>query len=79
MPRGSKSKYNDEHTGEHCQASAPSMLVVFSLGLWIFSVISDFIFLLGVDAGRNDVAICTLGRRVIREPRRGGERFRRAR
>jgi uncharacterized membrane protein len=36
------------------------MLVVFSLGLWIFSVISDFIFLLGVDAGWNDVAFYTL-------------------
>jgi len=44
------------------------MLVVFSLGLWIFSVISDFIFLLGVDAGWNDVAFYTLWQAGYQEP-----------
>jgi uncharacterized membrane protein len=36
------------------------MLVVFPIGLWIFSLIADFIFLLGADARWNDIAFYTI-------------------
>jgi hypothetical protein len=36
------------------------MLVVFPIGLWIFSLIADFIFLSGGDARWNDVAFYTI-------------------
>lgn len=36
------------------------MLVVFPIGLWIFSLIADFIFLLGGDVGWNDVVFYTI-------------------
>ena len=36
------------------------MLVVFPIGLWIFSLISDFVFLLRGDPAWNDVAFYTM-------------------
>lgn len=36
------------------------MLVVFPIGLWVFSLISDFIFLLGGNLEWNDVAFYTM-------------------
>jgi uncharacterized membrane protein len=36
------------------------MLVVFPIGLWIFSLIADFIFLSGGDVRWNDVAFYTI-------------------
>jgi uncharacterized membrane protein len=36
------------------------ILVVFPIGLWIFSLIADFIFLFGGDARWNDVAFYTI-------------------
>ena len=41
------------------------MLVVFPIGLWIFSLISDFVFLLGGDALWNDVACYTMAGGLI--------------
>lgn len=41
------------------------MLVVFPIGLWVFSVIGDFVFLLGGDARWNDVAFYTLAGGLI--------------
>jgi uncharacterized membrane protein len=37
-----------------------AMLVVFPIGLWVFSLIGDFVFLLGGDAGWDDVAFFAL-------------------
>jgi uncharacterized membrane protein len=41
------------------------MLVVFPIGLWVFSLISDFVFLLGGDARWNDVAFYTMAGGLI--------------
>jgi uncharacterized membrane protein len=41
------------------------MLVVFPIGLWVFSLISDLIFLLGADARWNDVAFYTMAGGLI--------------
>ena len=41
------------------------MLVVFPIGLWIFSLISDFVFLLTDDAVWNDVAFYTMAGGLI--------------
>jgi uncharacterized membrane protein len=41
------------------------MLVVFPIGLWVFSLISDIVFLLGGDARWNDVAFYTLAGGLI--------------
>jgi uncharacterized membrane protein len=41
------------------------MLVVFPIGLWIFSLISDFVFLLGGDVRWNDVAFYTMAGGLI--------------
>jgi uncharacterized membrane protein len=41
------------------------MVVVFPIGLWIFSLISDFVFLLGGDARWNDVAFYTMAGGLI--------------
>ena len=41
------------------------MLVVFPIGLWVFSLVSDFVFLLGGDARWNDVAFYTIGGGLI--------------
>lgn len=41
------------------------MLVVFPIGLWIFSLISDFVFLLGGDVAWNDVAFYTMAGGLI--------------
>lgn len=41
------------------------MLVVFPIGLWIFSLISDLIFLGGGDAAWRDTAFYTMGGGII--------------
>jgi uncharacterized membrane protein len=41
------------------------MLVVFPIGLWVFSLASDFIFLLGGGAVWNDVAFYTMAGGLI--------------
>jgi uncharacterized membrane protein len=41
------------------------MLVVFPIGLWIFSLISDFVLLLGGDVRWNDVAFSTMAGGLI--------------
>src|SRR5262245_26894558 len=41
------------------------MLVVFPIGLWVFSLISDFVFLVGRDARWNDVAFYTMAGGLI--------------
>jgi uncharacterized membrane protein len=41
------------------------MVVVFPIGLWIFSLVSDFVFLLGGDARWSDVAFYTLAGGLI--------------
>jgi uncharacterized membrane protein len=41
------------------------MLVVFPIGLWVFSLISDFIFLLVRDDSWNDAAFYTMGGGII--------------
>jgi uncharacterized membrane protein len=41
------------------------MLVVFPIGLWVFSLISDFVFLLGGDGRWNDVAFYTMAGGLI--------------
>jgi uncharacterized membrane protein len=41
------------------------MLVVFPIGLWIFSLISDFVLLLGGDVRWNDVAFYTMAGGLI--------------
>jgi uncharacterized membrane protein len=41
------------------------MLVVFPIGLWVFSLISDFVFLLGRDSRWNDVAFYTMAGGLI--------------
>lgn len=41
------------------------MLVVFPIGLWIFSLVSDFIFLLGGNADWNNVAFYTMAGGLI--------------
>jgi uncharacterized membrane protein len=41
------------------------MLVAFPIGLWVFSLISDFVFLLGRDSRWNDVAFYTMAGGLI--------------
>jgi uncharacterized membrane protein len=41
------------------------MLVVFPIGLWVFSLISDIVFLLGGDARWSDVALYTMAGGLI--------------
>jgi uncharacterized membrane protein len=41
------------------------MLVVFPIGLWIFSLISDFVFLLRGDVAWNDIAFYTMAGGLI--------------
>jgi uncharacterized membrane protein len=41
------------------------MLVVFPIGLWVFSLISDLVFLLGGDARWNDVAFYAMAGGLI--------------
>jgi uncharacterized membrane protein len=41
------------------------MLVVFPIGLWVFSLISDFVFLLGGDARWSDVAFYAMAGGLI--------------